>query len=441
MDGLKYILGEIEARRNLLHDFAKSIKSSREFTLFDGGIPDFVKNRELIYRPNTEDEPYESLTVEVFNDLYKKQFRNLRQWSRLSIPLKPGDSLPKNYEVNEVLAYELGGGHCTAYILTQLWSPSLQQPDRWFYVYVEHRYIPGQRYPQKRAIDVNAVRRILGKNVPEYPEYKDCAVITPSVYRYNWWKKGARKARPRLNPVDNRADIDAGAYWIEEDKIFTSPIIVIDEETSKEQIWGQLLFHALGYGYFRQNSPEENNASSELRRLLLPKKYKYLPEDKVPNHVNDRITDTIMYLRKHALSPYDARSNLAYVKRLLKVFGREKKDSYLPKSIPWAHQETGIPIRTIYNLVREGKLKKAADSSKKGVDAGDIMILSDDAIEKLKQRKKRKDIYQLAGIKGKSRKATKKWLQRHRDLPEDDFKDSFKRWLNKSNANKREDIK
>jgi len=102
---------------------------------------------------------------------------------------------------------------------------------------------------------------------------------------------------------------------------------------------------------------------------------------------------------------------------------------YLPKSVPWAHQEIGLPIRTIYHLVREGKLKKAADSSKKGADAGDIIILSDDTIEKLKQRKRRRDILKLAKAKGKSDEAIKKWLQRHRDLPEDKFNRKLSLWL------------
>ena len=73
--------------------------------------------------------------------------------------------------------------------------------------------------------------------------------------------------------------------------------------------------------------------------------------------------------------------------------------------------------------------KASAAAAKKEADAGDIIILSDDAIEKLKQKKKRKDISQLAKLKGKSREAIKKWLQRHRDLPEEKFNKELSLWL------------
>jgi hypothetical protein len=142
------------------------------------------------------------------------------------------------------------------------------------------------------------------------------------------------------------------------------------------------------------------------------------------------------------------------LKRLSKWYGRGKEDlrylpnkkaeengdnlsevtpRYLPKSIPWAHQETGIPIRTIYHLVKEGKLKKAVDSSKKGTDAGDIIILSDDAVEKLKQlatlKERRKAIYKCAEGEGKSRVAIKKWLQRNRGLTDVQLAAKLKQWL------------
>ena len=427
MDGLKYILREIEARRTLLHDFVKGIEISREFTLFSEGVPDFVRDGEITFRPNTEAEPHRKLTLRTFNSLYKKHFMESQHWSRLGIPLKPNEPPPDKHEINEFLTYELGGGYCQASLYMWLINPYLRQNDRKFYLIAEHRRTP-------RPL----IRYIKGGREWAYPggfEIRDSELekFLIKTHPYKRWQKDARKARPRLNPVDNRADIGGAAYIVEGDEIFTAPTIAIDEDTTSEQIWGQLLFCAWGDGYFRQNPPDENNAYSELRRLLLPNKYKYLPEDEVPNHVNDRIIDSIMYFWKHAFSPYDARSNLAYVKRLLKVFGRKKKDSYLPKSIPWAHQETGIPIRTIYHLVREGKLKKAADSSKKGTDAGDIIILSDDAVEKLKQlatlKEKRKTIKEFAEGQGKSREATKKWLQRHRDLPEDDFNKKLLLWL------------
>ncbi len=436
MDGLKYILTEIEVRRYLLHGFMKGMETSREFALFSGDVPDFIKDGELIYLPNTKSEPYRNLTVEDFNSLYKEKFMDWQEWSRLLIPLNPSKPQPANYEFKELLVCEFGGGYCQASLYMWLINPYLRQNDRKFFLIVQSRRTPSPI--------ISCVKNGREWTYPGGFEIGDSGIekFLIKIHPYTRWKKDARKARPRLNPVDNRSDIGGAAYVTEEDKIFTAPIIVIDEDTTSEQIWGQLLFCAWGDGYFRQNPSEETNAYSELRRLLLPKKYKCLPEDRVPNYVNDKITDSIMYFCKHAFSPYDARSNLAYLKRLSKVLGREKKDSYLPKSIPWAYQETGIPIRTIYHLVREGKLKKAADSTKKGSDAGDIIILSDDAIEKLKQlaaqrekpeniaqKKKRENIRQSAKDKGKSNEAIKKWLQRHRGLPNKDFEDNFKQWL------------
>ena len=106
---------------------------------------------------------------------------------------------------------------------------------------------------------------------------------------------------------------------------------------------------------------------------------------------------------------------------------------YLPKSIPWAHQETGIPIRTIYHLAKEGKLQKAVVDDPNNPSAGNIITLSDDAIGKLKglatQRKRRKAIYELADKKGKNRVAAKKWLQRNRDLTNEKFETKLRQWL------------
>ncbi|MFC1981625.1 hypothetical protein ACFLVN_05240 [Chloroflexota bacterium] len=422
MDGLKYILREIETRRTLLHDFVKGIETSREFTLFSEGVPDFVRDGEITFRPNTEAEPHRKLTLRTFNSLYKKQFMESQHWSRLGIPLKPNELPPDKHEINELLTYELGGGYCQACIYMWLINPCLRQNDRKFYLIVEHRhtprpiieYIKGGRewtYPEGFEIDDSELEKFLIE-----------------IHPYTRWKKDARKARPRTNPVEIRAECGGQAIVHEENKIFTAPIILINEETSQERIWGQLLFYAWGHGYF--NNSRETQAFKELTGYFGIK----FDEELEIYRDTTRLDNIITHLRKHTFSPYDARSNLAYLKRLSKVFGREKRDlSSLPKSIPWAHQETGIPIRTIYHLVKEGKLKKDVDSSKKGSDAGDIIFLSDDAIEELKQlatqKEKHKQIRELAKLKGKSREAIKKWLQRHSDLPEEKFNKELSLWL------------
>ncbi|MCX5998168.1 MAG: hypothetical protein NTU41_00865, partial [Chloroflexi bacterium] len=396
MEGLRYILKETEAKRPLLHQFIRTIRTSKEFTLFAEAVPSFVKNGKLIYRATMEAKPHRNLSVAAFNSLYRGQFRSSWHWNRISIPLRPGKPVPNGYEINEVLAYELGGGNCTAYILMQLWSPSLRQPDRSFQVYMESNYAPGRRYPRKGRIDINALRRSWGKDAPEQPEYRDSKTITPSVCRYASWREGARKARPRSNPVVNRSECGGSAVCIEDGKVFTAPTIMIDEDTTAEQIWGQLLLYAWGHSYF--DNVGETEAYKELARYYRPQV----------------LSDVLVHMRRHTFSPYDARSNLAYMKQLRKWCGRDKhsflpsfeekdgvdankrsktKTQRLPKTVAWAHQETGIPMRTIYHLVATGKLKIAVIDDAHEVTAGDAITLSDDAIEKLRglasQREKR----------------------------------------------------
>jgi len=432
MDGLRYILSEIEARRYLLHGFMKGMETSKEFALFSGDVPDFIKDGELIYRPNTKSEPYRNLTVEDFNSLYKEKFMDWQEWSRLLIPLNPSKPQPANYEFKELLVCEFGGEYCQASLYMWLINPYLRQNDRKFYLIVEHR-----RTPRPGISYVKNGREWTYPGGFEIGD-SDLEKFLIETHPYTRWEKDARTARPRTNPTEIRAECGGQAVVYEENRIFTAPIILIDEDTIEEQIRGQLLFYAWGSGYF--NSLEETEAYAELRRYFKP----------------EVLYKLIEYFQKHTFSPYNAKSNLAYLRRLSRLYKKEYEleelggslyflpggnteengdnlskviPRYLPKSIPWAHQETGIPIRTIYHLVREGKLKKAADSSENGTDAGDIIILSDDAIEKLKQRKRRKDISQLAEMKGKSREAIKKWMQRHRDLPEDKFNKKLSLWL------------
>ena len=83
--------------------------------------------------------------------------------------------------------------------------------------------------------------------------------------------------------------------------------------------------------------------------------------------------------------------------------------------------------------MKEGKLKKAVVDDPNDPSAGEIITLSDDAIEELNQlatlKEKRKVIKESAEGQGKSREAIKKWLQRHRDLPEDKFNIELSLWL------------
>ncbi len=469
MNGLKYILREIEARRTLLHGFVKGMETSKEFSLFSGDVPDFVKDGELIFRPNLEVEPYRKLTWETFRSSYQYQFMESQHYSRLLIPLKPNESPPDRHEINELLIYEFGDigltGYCQASIYMWLINPYLRQNDRKFYLIVEHRrtprpiiqYIKGGRewtYPRGFEIGDSELEKFLIE-----------------IHPYTRWKKDARKARPELSAVNHRRDIGGAAIAYEGNKIFTVPIILIEEDTTKEQIWGQLLIYAWGSGYFKRNSPEENDAYCELRKYLLPKKYRNLPEDEVQDYVNDKIHRILEYFWSHTFSPYNAESSDHYLRKLLKTTtrkieyerseGRKRSSkmiadiglpdntedykiqcpspeepeggdysihypSYPDGSIPNVARQTGVHEWTIYRLIRQGEI--GATKNEKG-----FILLDNDAIEELKQlatqKEKHKQIRKLAKLKGKSREAIKKWLQRHRDLPEEKFNKELSLWL------------
>jgi len=247
LDGLRYILTEIEARRRLLHSFVKGMETSKEFALFSGDVPDFVKDGELIYRPNTKDDPHRKLTVEDFNSLYKEKFTGLQEWSRLLIPVNPSKPQPANYEFNELLVCEFGGGYCQASIYMWLINPYLRQQNQRFYILAECRGAPiplikyienGQEWTYPRGFKIHD---------------SDLEMLLTQSHPYYRWHRDARKARPRLNAVNDRKDIGGVAIAHEGNKIFTVPIIVIDENTSQKTIWKQLLFYAWGHGYFKRD--------------------------------------------------------------------------------------------------------------------------------------------------------------------------------------------
>ncbi len=473
MDGLKYILKEIEARRGLLHDFQKSmnianskefilapslsatlkmvpeflkgesadafqraieesqkgIEDLNEFTLFSEGLPNFVFDGLLIYKATPEALPVMNLTVKDFNALYKRQFNDLQECRTITIPLRPNPP-PENYQIIELLQYRLGGGICDARLSVHIWSPA-EQPKRQFSVSVDDRYVPEQR---------------------SSPKTEKGVAITPEAYPYNWWEQDAGEQAKMARGME-------GAFlynWWERDRRKARPQdwpaeIIINKDTKPEQIWGQLLLSAWGHNYF--NKLGQTKAYEELKRYYSP-------------IVMDRI---LMHLQKHSFNPYDAKSSLAYLKRLvweynLEHYREETKDrppirqleeetvregmNHLSskvqesirrnlktqkysnerpgESIAQISFETGIPKRTIYQLIKEGKIE--ADSSN-----SDPITLSDYAVDNLKKRaerqNKRKAIFELAKREGKSHEVIKKWLHRHRDLPEDEFKNGLCSWL------------
>lgn len=460
MDGLRYLLREIEARRELLHDFQRrmdianskefvlsslypdngitsnvisecnldndivdkaqgyiehiqkkfqGVKDSKGFTLFSDGVPSFVRDESIYYKGTVEANQIIT-TVKDFNTLYKQQFNDLRQCSYLGIPLWPNETPPNNYEINEMLGYELGGGFCDAWLHMQIWSPSIQKADRTLFVCVEDRYMPKQRSSPKTESGLaitweNYPYNIYEQDIEEQVEIFK-AILGNSLYES--WKSHRKTTKSPELPIE----------------------ILVNADTTTEQIWGQLLLQAFVQKYLNEAGQAE--AYKELSKYYNPQ-------------VISRI---IEHLLNHSFNPYDAKSNLAYMKSLSRSFQtidnqegehffyknceRTDGDScnallkYTPNSVFGASLETGIPKRTIYQLIKDGEIQ--TDNSNPN-----IITLTDDAIEKLgklsQKRTKRDDIYELAKLEGKSKHATKKWLQRHRGLPEDKFKEAFSKWL------------
>lgn len=319
------------------------------------------------------------------------------------------------------------GGYCQASLYMWLINPYLRLNDRKFYLIVEHRRTPKP-----------IIKYIKNGREWTYPggfEIGDSELekFLIEIHPYTRWKKDARKARPRANPAEIRAEWGGAAYVHEENKIFTAPIITIDESTTEEQIWEQLLFYVWGYGYF--DNLGETEAYKELRRYLKP----------------EVLDDIIMHFQKHTFSPYNAKSNKAYLKSLNKWFSKKleneksggMKDTggisqeddlrvayrhYPPGSVLHTAEEIGVPKSTIYRLIKQGKIKDTRN------EAG-FISLDNSAIAELKQlaaqKKRRQNIFDEAKPKGKSDKAIKKWLQRHRELTGNEFQKPFIKWLHK----------
>jgi hypothetical protein len=99
---------------------------------------------------------------------------------------------------------------------------------------------------------------------------------------------------------------------------------------------------------------------------------------------------------------------------------------YPPGSIPAVATQTGIPEGTIYRLIREQKIQAAKNQE-------GFLSLDDHNIAKLEQwaggRKNRKLIFETAEENGESKEATKKWLQRHRDMPNKELREQLEHWL------------
>ncbi len=443
MDGLRYIFNEIEARRYLLHAFIKGMQTPEEFCV---GVPDFGMDGHLTFRANTKDPPYRNLTTKDFSRLHQKQFMDVRKWSRLTIPLTP-DQFPTGYEMKEVLEYEFGGGYCQANIVMSLQSARLHHPDRQLYVYLADRRSPRQ-----------GIRYVVNGGEWTYPkgfevEDKELENLLVQSNPYAQWEKDKKAVRSKSNPAETAAEC-AGLALVDEGKgVYTAPFILIDEKTPPARIWTQLLVHAWGNGYF-DNQMAQREAWEELIRYWLPDARLSKGASDIPSaEVGQVMGGMMQHFKKHPLVPYDPGSSGAYIKKLLKGYLKKVRNEsigstkYLGRNIDPGKQgkglrvvslrcplgsvfnvaqETGVREWTVYRLIRQGKIKSTRNEE-------GFICLDGEAIAEVKQvaerNRRRKFIYEIALEKGKSQAATKKWLQRHRNLSQEQMLTTICHWL------------
>jgi hypothetical protein len=434
MDGLRYLMGEIQERRFLLHDFVRHIQEPKTFRLFNGDAPPFVKDGQITFRAN-RDAVYKGLTVSEFNNRYLKEFLNSTIFKSIMVSITPSTQPPNNYKFQEFLRYEYGARYCLANMLFSLETPTLSQK---FILVIQDtvphkpifRYIKNGRewaYPNNFKVSDKELEKLLIMSHP-----------------YARWQGNKKTARTRLNPGSQFYKSNEGYYRREGEKGYTVPTIIINQETPEARIWTQLIVHGWGYGYFT-SVDDQQAAWKELKHYWFPG---HMGSEKLHvSEIDEIMGELIEHLRKHAVIPYSPATAGAYFGQLIK--GYKKKTKYqsggltnargekteestgtmrvvdlggIEGSVPYVTRVLNIPEGTIYRWIRQGKINYALNSDL-------IIIISDDEIEKLHHlvdtKKKRKDDKILALKAGKRPAAIRKYFQRNKNPSEDDFR----RWL------------
>ncbi len=202
-----------------------------------------------------------------------------------------------------------------------------------------------------------------------------------------------------------------------------SPFTQINENTSKNVTWRDLLWRAFNQGYL-----DEAEIYDEFKQTL-----PYTIRQTIPPQA---LNDVVLHLIRHRPYPYTPKSTSAYLRMVIKGYtkkaqkadsgdltnaGGEKKsqdairvvDSRgIKGSVPYASMTSGIPEGTIYRWIRQGKISHTLNSD-------NVITISDDEIKKLQQfvdmKKKRKDFMFEASQAGKTSSAIKKYLQRNKN--------------------------
>ena len=434
MNGLRYLMGEIQERRFLLHEFVKRIQEPGQFTLFAEGVPHFIEDGRLTFNASP-DTLYKRLTVAEFNERYLKQFLDIDPWSSIRVPLTPSNQPPKNYKIQEFLEYEYGSGYCSGNLLLGLETPTFPQK----FIIVIRDTVP--RKPMIRYILNNREWTYTDNFEVDDKELEKLLILS---HPYARWQEDIKKARTRVNPGSEFSDLGASTYYRLESKTkYNVPTVIVDKETPRDRICPQVIVHGWSYGYF-ETLEDQEEAFNELKHYWFPG---HTGRDEFhADDIDEIMGDLIEHFRRHPVVPYSPATAGTYFRKLIRGYYKKKKgflnsvretpernenlrvmkSRYPPGSVMSVATETGIPNWTLYRMIKNKKVEYTIN------DEG-FLFLGDQAIDKIRKlaqdKASRKAIIELALEKGKSAGATKKWLQRHRNSSQEQLLTEIRRWL------------
>jgi len=394
MEGLRYLAAEIQERRQLLHGFlrepkfigdmvAKASRNPEEYRYIKNGEIEFISPQTCLYQDPANPAKHSGVSGHVFPDLtfeglvsHLEEFYDDTKGSMLTMPITPFKDPPAGYKVRLELTYVLGKGGYGAYLWAALDSPYTKQR---FDIQICHDFLPKD------------YRQSLG---------------------YQSWKR-IRRGVSSLRTREDNSDIKG--------KELIPYRIKIDEKTKPGMIWTQLLLCALSQGYLSW----DDRVYEELS-VLVPH-----IDGSVRGPSREDVFHSILeHFRTKRLYPYAPSSFGAYRLRLKSGFEKNISSKYYQATlsltgIPKVASETEIPKQTIYRLIKQGKVQARKDQG--------YLEVTDNGMAELnrlsQEKEKRSNIFQLAGLKGKNKQATKKWLQRHRDMPNSELREQMEHWL------------
>lgn len=219
----------------------------------------------------------------------------------------------------------------------------------------------------------------------------------------------------------------------------TLPSILVDQHTLEGDMYLQLLL----WGTVSKYVDIDEAFQKEFERLVLPRIRRARPREKgegteeYAGKCEAVCTRLLEHLLRNLGLPYEAGSFPAYLKKLVQAFWVEEESTSVQAvtqplgdelTVRQAAQESGLSVDSIYRFVKRGSIP--------AIEGGhwptDQYLIDEAMVEELKDIKKKKDkrkaIVELATMRGKSKEAIKKWLQRNpMQLP--DFDTRLEKWL------------